>query len=80
MRSSLFYISLLLMLFSCDSYAPYPVLADEDALLKLVSVIGGSDSTVVYVSKEYMITHDHRSTDISSPLRPIISTSSEVRI
>ena len=49
MRSSLFYISLLLMLFSCDSYAPYPVLADEDALLKLVSVIGGADSTVVYV-------------------------------
>ncbi len=76
MRSFWCYISLLLMLFSCDSYAPYPVLADEDALLKLVSVIGESDSTVVYVSKEYMITHDHRLPDesaLNSSLRFIVN-------
>lgn len=60
MRCSLYYISLLLMLLSCDRYIPYPVLADEDALLKLECTAGEADSTMVFVSKKYMITYDHR--------------------
>lgn len=61
MRNTLYYISLLLILFSCDTYVPYPMLAEEDALLKLNCTIEKSDSTIVYVSKEYMIAHEHRS-------------------
>ena len=61
MRNTLYYISLFLILFSCDTYVPYPMLAEEDALLKLNCTIEKSDSTIVYVSKEYMIAHDHRS-------------------
>ena len=37
------------------------MLAEEDALLKLNCTIEKSDSTIVYVSKEYMIAHEHRS-------------------
>lgn len=61
MRNTLYYISLFLILFSCDTYVPYPMLAEEDALLKLNCTIEKSDSTIVYVSKEYMIAHEHRS-------------------
>lgn len=61
MRNTLYFISLLLILFSCDTYVPYPMLAEEDALLKLNCTIEKSDSTIVYVSKEYMIAHEHRS-------------------
>lgn len=60
MRNIRYCILLLFILFSCDSYIPYPVLADEDALLKLQCVVGEADSTVVYVSKAYMVTHAHR--------------------
>lgn len=51
-------ISLLMM--SCDSYVPYPVLADEDALLKLECTVGDAERTEVNVSKVFMITHEHR--------------------
>lgn len=63
MRRSLYYISLILLLFSCDRYIPYPVLTDEDALLMLECTAGGADSTMVFVSKKYMITHEHRPSD-----------------
>lgn len=66
MKNILLFICLFLLTAACDSYAPYPVLADEDALLKLECTVGEADSTVVYVSKEYLITYDHRPSDTDS--------------
>ena len=54
------YLCLISLITSCDSYVPYPVLAEDDALIRLQCTIEEADSAVVYVSKEYMITHDHR--------------------
>ena len=68
MRNILYCVPLLFLLFSCDSYIPYPVLADEDALLKLQCVAGEADSTVVYVSKAYMVTHAHRPSGVYKEL------------
>ena len=55
MRKIILYICLFILTAACDSYVPYPVLADEGALLKLECTVGEADSTVVYVSKEYLI-------------------------
>jgi hypothetical protein len=62
MKYSWFHIFILIsmLLMSCDSYAPYPVLADEDALLKLECKVGETERTEVNVSKVFMITHEHR--------------------
>ena len=54
------YLCLLFLITSCDSYVPYPALAEEDALIRLQCTVEEADSAVVSVSKEYMITHDHR--------------------
>lgn len=74
MNKALLHILLIVLLSSCDSYVPYPELGDEDALLRLECVAGESDSTVVYVSREFLISHDHRTgvteyEDLNSSLR-----------
>ena len=48
------------------------MLAEEDALIRLQCTVEEADSAVVYVSKEYMITHDHRSS--SSDRAPLNSS------
>ncbi len=76
LRRTLYCFLLCFALLSCDSFVAYPILADEDALLKLQCVVGESDSTVLYVSKVYMITHGHRPTCnelLNSSLRFIVN-------
>lgn len=64
MKCQLLYLCLLLsLLFSCETYLPYPVIADQEELLKLECTIQNGSPTQISVRRTYMITHEHKSQD-----------------
>lgn len=64
MKCQLLYLCLLLsLLLSCETYLPYPVIADQEELLKLECTIQNNKLNQISVSRASAITYERRSSE-----------------